>query len=59
VHAVFVQAPVANPGWTVYLKAGFQISGFTNDYYPPQGDRPEAALSLTYKIGDQDGPRLP
>ena len=48
VRAVQVEVPVSNPGWTVYLKAGFRISGFTNDYYGSRSTMPEAALILTY-----------
>jgi hypothetical protein len=49
-RAVFVQVPVSNPGWTVYLKAGFRVSGFTNDYYAPHSDTPETALLLTCDV---------
>jgi ribosomal protein S18 acetylase RimI-like enzyme len=47
VRAVFAQAPLSNPGWGVYLKAGFRVSGFTNDHYAPGADEPETALLLT------------
>ena len=50
VRAVLAEAPAANPGWAVYLKAGFRVSGFTNDYYAPQSDAPELALLLTWDI---------
>jgi ADP-ribose pyrophosphatase YjhB (NUDIX family)/GNAT superfamily N-acetyltransferase len=50
-RAVFAQAPLSNPGWGVYLKAGFRVSGFTNDYYEPGADRPETALLLTRGLG--------
>ena len=50
VHAVSVQVPVSNPGWTVYLNAGFQVTGFTSSHYPAQADRPEAALVLSYDL---------
>jgi len=46
-----VQVPVSNPGWTVYLKAGFRVSGFTNSYYPLHEDQPETALFLTHDLG--------
>jgi 8-oxo-dGTP diphosphatase len=49
-RAVTVQVPVANPGWTVYLAAGFQVGGFSNDYYAPQSDEPEAALLLAHQL---------
>jgi ribosomal protein S18 acetylase RimI-like enzyme len=62
-RAVQAQAPISNPGWGVYLKAGFQVSGFTNDYYArqtkgssaaqspssPRGAR-QTALLLTYRL---------
>jgi ADP-ribose pyrophosphatase YjhB (NUDIX family)/predicted GNAT family N-acyltransferase len=50
IQAVHAQAAVSNPGWTVYLKAGFRVSGFTSDYYAPQASVPEAALLLTYDL---------
>jgi ADP-ribose pyrophosphatase YjhB (NUDIX family)/ribosomal protein S18 acetylase RimI-like enzyme len=50
VRAVQVRAPVSNPGWTVYLKAGFRIGGFTDDYYAAGSTVPEAALLLTYAL---------
>jgi len=50
VRVVFAQAPLSNPAWTVYLKAGFRVSGFTNDYYAPRSNTPEAALLLAYDI---------
>jgi 8-oxo-dGTP diphosphatase len=46
-RAVFAKAPISNPGWGVYLKAGFRVSGFTNDYYASGSDEPETALLLT------------
>jgi 8-oxo-dGTP diphosphatase len=49
-RAVLVQVPVSNPGWAVYLKAGFRISGFTNDYYSPQSKQPKAALLLACDV---------
>ena len=48
VRAVSAQVPVSNPGWTVYLKAGFRISGFTNDYYALGAEVPAPALLLTW-----------
>lgn len=50
VRAVQARVPVSNPGWTVYLKAGFRIGGFTNDYYAVGSTTPEAALLLTYAL---------
>ena len=50
VRAVLAQAAVSNPGWAVYLKAGFRVSGFTHDYYAPHSHEPEPALSLTYDV---------
>ena len=50
VRVVTVQAPVSKPGWTVYLKAGFRVSGFTSDYLGPQSSEPEAALVLVYDV---------
>jgi len=46
VRAVLVEATVSDPGWTVYLKAGFRVSGFSSDYYAPQSDAPQTALLL-------------
>ena len=54
VRAILVQVPVSNPGWAVYLKAGFRISGFTNDYYSPQSQQPEAALLLVCDVSAFD-----
>ena len=34
-RAVVVYVPVSNAGWTVYLKAGFRVSGFIGDHYRP------------------------
>jgi ADP-ribose pyrophosphatase YjhB (NUDIX family) len=50
-RAVFAQAPLSNPGWGVYLKAGFRVSGFTNDYYEPGVEKPATALLLTCDLG--------
>jgi 8-oxo-dGTP diphosphatase len=52
VRAVLARGPISNAGWTVYLSAGFRVSGFTNDYFGPGSDTPEAALLLTW-----DAPR--
>jgi hypothetical protein len=52
-RAVTVQVPVANPGWTVYLSAGFLITGFTTNHYPSQTSGPESALLLTYDLASQ------
>jgi ribosomal protein S18 acetylase RimI-like enzyme len=49
-RAVTVQVPVANPGWTVYLSAGFRVTGFTTKYYPSRSRVPESALLLTYDL---------
>jgi GNAT superfamily N-acetyltransferase len=54
-RALLAHAPITNPGWGVYLKAGFRVSGFTNDYYgrgakdDPQA-APQTALLLTYDL---------
>jgi N-acetylglutamate synthase-like GNAT family acetyltransferase len=51
-RALLAQAPISNPGWGVYLKAGFRVSGLTNDYYgrnAPEG--PQTALLLTCDLG--------
>jgi ribosomal protein S18 acetylase RimI-like enzyme len=50
VRAVTVQVPVSNPGWTVYLNAGFQVTGFTSSYYAAQSQQPETALVLSYDL---------
>lgn len=47
-HAVQVQVPTSDLSWTVYVKAGFRISGFSSDYYAPGAHAPEPALLLTY-----------
>lgn len=52
-RAVTVQVPVANPGWTVYLSAGFLITGFTTSHYPSQTSAPESALLLTYDLASE------
>ncbi len=52
-RAVTVQVPVANPGWTVYLSAGFLITGFTTNHYPSQTSGPESALLLTYDLASE------
>ena len=46
-RALLAQAPISNPGWGVYLKAGFRVSGLTKDYYGRGADEPETALLLT------------
>jgi ADP-ribose pyrophosphatase YjhB (NUDIX family) len=51
-RALLAQAPISNPGWGVYLKAGFRVSGFTNDYYGWELEAgPQTALLLTYDLG--------
>ena len=50
-RAVVVEATVSDPGWTVYLKAGFRVSGFSSSYYAPRSDAPQAALLLTCNLG--------
>jgi ADP-ribose pyrophosphatase YjhB (NUDIX family)/N-acetylglutamate synthase-like GNAT family acetyltransferase len=50
-RAVFAEAPLSNPGWGVYLKAGFRVSGFTNDHYASGADEAETALLLTCDLG--------
>ena len=51
VRAVLAEAPLSNPGWGVYLKAGFRVSGFTNDFYASSADAPQAALLLVRTLG--------
>jgi ADP-ribose pyrophosphatase YjhB (NUDIX family)/GNAT superfamily N-acetyltransferase len=51
VQAVFADAPITNPGWGVYLKAGFRVSGFTNDHYAAGADAPQTALLLVHDLG--------
>jgi 8-oxo-dGTP diphosphatase len=46
-RVALAEAPIANPGWGVYLKAGFRVSGFTNDHYASGSDEPETALLLS------------
>jgi GNAT superfamily N-acetyltransferase len=55
-RAVLAYAPVSSPGWTVYLKAGFRISGFTNDYYAPRVEAPQAALLLVWDAAADASP---
>jgi len=47
-RAVSAEAPISNPGWGVYLKAGFRVSGFTNDHYASGSDQAETALLLAF-----------
>jgi ribosomal protein S18 acetylase RimI-like enzyme len=49
-RAITAQVPVANPGWTVYLSAGFLITGFTTNYYRSRSAGAESALLLTYDL---------
>ncbi len=51
VRAVQVEVPIADLGWMVYIKSGFRVSGFSNDYYAPHADAPETALLLTCALG--------
>jgi ADP-ribose pyrophosphatase YjhB (NUDIX family)/N-acetylglutamate synthase-like GNAT family acetyltransferase len=52
-RALHAQAPIANPGWGVYLKAGFRVSGLTNAYYGREAeDGPLTALLLTYDLSE-------
>jgi 8-oxo-dGTP diphosphatase len=52
VRAVLAQGPISNAGWTVYLSAGFRVSGFTNDYFAGS-EAPQAALLLTWDAPQQ------
>jgi len=52
-RAVTAQVPVANPGWTVYLSAGFLVTGFTTNHYSSQSRGPESALLLTYDLASE------
>jgi len=54
VRAVLVEVTVSDPSWTVYLKAGFRISGFFSDYYTPRSDERQAALLLACDLGKSD-----
>jgi ADP-ribose pyrophosphatase YjhB (NUDIX family)/GNAT superfamily N-acetyltransferase len=49
-RAVLVEVPVSNPGWVVYLKAGFRVSGFTSNHYEAGSEVPEAALFLSCEV---------
>jgi ADP-ribose pyrophosphatase YjhB (NUDIX family)/GNAT superfamily N-acetyltransferase len=54
-RALAAQAPITNPGWGVYLKAGFRVSGFTNEYYAQGTDtEPQMALLLTHDLAGGD-----
>ena len=58
-RALLAQAPIANPGWGVYLKAGFRVSGLTNDYYGQDASEDSrTALLLTYDLDRNPDPRL-
>jgi 8-oxo-dGTP diphosphatase len=54
--AVMVEATVSDPSWTVYLKAGFRISGFSSSHYTSQSDKPQAALLLSCDLREPDQP---
>ncbi len=49
-RAAVVYVPVSNAGWTVYLKAGFRVSGFIGDHYLPWAEAPEQVLMLIYDL---------
>lgn len=53
-RSVTVQARVSNPGWTVYLSAGFRVSGFTSDHRVPHADEPAPALLLSYDLEGEE-----
>jgi ribosomal protein S18 acetylase RimI-like enzyme len=46
-RALLAQAPISNPGWGVYLKAGFRVSGLTKDYYGRDASSGPDATSQT------------
>lgn len=48
VQAVVVEVSLSTMAWTVYLKAGFHVSGFTSDYHAPGSNVAEPALILTW-----------
>ena len=54
-RALLAEAPISNPGWGVYLKAGFRVSGLTNDYYGRAEARPQTALLLTAELDPGPG----
>lgn len=49
-HAVSVVVTLDDLGWTVYIKKGFRVSGFTNAHYQAHTDQPETALFLTCAV---------
>jgi hypothetical protein len=51
-RALQAQAPIANPGWGVYLKAGFRASGLTTGYYENATAKSQTALLLTYDLDE-------
>jgi 8-oxo-dGTP diphosphatase len=48
VRSLVAQAPVENPVLLVYLRAGFRVSGFQDNYMEPGSDQFETALFFTY-----------
>ena len=52
-RAVFSEVSLTDLGWTVYLKAGFRVCGFSNEYYAPRSARPETALLLICELEEE------
>jgi len=50
VREVQVRVPVSDSAWTVYLKAGFQVCGFSSRTYLPGSDLPQPTLVLTCSV---------
>lgn len=50
-RTLFVEIPVANPAVMVYLKAGFQVVGFTDIHFPVGREQAVSALVLAYDLG--------
>ncbi len=50
VRTVLVEAPLGDLGWTVFVKIGFRVSGFTSNFYQGDHASPETALFLSYDL---------
>ncbi|MBN1582620.1 MAG: GNAT family N-acetyltransferase [Anaerolineae bacterium] len=50
VRVVSVAVTLNDLGWTVYVKKGFRVSGFTNAYYQTRTGQPETALFLVFEL---------
>jgi len=55
-RSVVAEVPATNPALAMYLRAGFQVSGFDNTYYAPQTQERSTALFLAYDL-DRSGAR--